>query len=226
MGALDGNIMSVEYKCSPIKDSSELRRIRLQHESTMNDMEFKFDSSGIRAPVYESYVKSSYSMFDDDDDNNLSNSELITPSDNIIAIINNNSDAGERSDYAVTSSPLNLKAEFSRIDAIDNDTLNNSPIIKNEIIVNDEEQHLLKEKETEECFLRPDMKNQVLSDDDIRMEFEKHRVFLENIEEAFPESVSQFHDANENINFESLFNIILDKHHELQRAGVLDDIVK
>lgn len=88
---------SIEYKKSPIKDSSEYRRVLLQSNHEWAQMDFMYDSN-TRTPIYETYVQSSRSMFNDDNDNGI----VSQPTE-------------RRGQEPVSPVPINLGAEMTEI---------------------------------------------------------------------------------------------------------------
>ena len=100
--------MSILYKNSPLKESSELRRVQVQQDDdAVKKMDYMYDSD-TRTPIYESYVTSSCSMFDDDNDNGGGAHEH----DDDVYKENNGVRRNHRT-YPVTPLSLDLKADLS-----------------------------------------------------------------------------------------------------------------
>mmetsp|Transcript_26146 Transcript_26146/g.49081 ORF Transcript_26146/g.49081 Transcript_26146/m.49081 type:complete len:198 (-) Transcript_26146:35-628(-) len=188
--------MSIEYKKSPIKDSAEYKRVLLQNNHQLAQMDFMYDSD-IRTPIYETYVKSSKSMFDDDNDNA--------------------SQATERRGLEPVA--INLQAEMSESGTRETSTDLSTvpPIIPPHPIV--EHESVGEGKAGGE-----DNREHAEERIDVEEELQKFKDFLTGIDARFPEGMGHSGlqpPGNGTLDLDAVAREVLHKHRQLEDAGIV-----
>ena len=182
--------MSIAYKNSPIKDSSEYKRVQLSRNDNAINMDFMYDSE-TRTPIYETYVKSFSSMFNDDNDNNNNSdnnneNQKDAYEDGTLNMVDNLMQ-GKIPETPVT---INLNTEATGGRRLMPDPVALTPDLITDSVSSMQEINHEVQTSSDEDDSKDDKQDEVEEASiqiDIDDAFQKYHAYINNIEEKFPE---------------------------------------